>query len=42
MWRTPPIASYSIEAQPSPGGTIELVDVALQFSWPDHPEDSID
>lgn len=36
------VASLSIEAQLGPDGVIELVDVALQMSWPDDPSDDLE
>jgi hypothetical protein len=36
------VASYSVEAQLSPGGVIELVDLALQLTWPDDPDGETD
>jgi hypothetical protein len=33
------VAVYSVEAQLSPSGVIELVDVTLQLTWPDDTVD---
>lgn len=33
------VPAYSVEAQLSLSGVIELVDIALQMIWPDDPQD---